>query len=660
MAVKLPFAGRFPLAGRAGIALAHDTAMAALSFPLALYLRLGRSFAWQTEPYLFTGLALFTAIAATVFVATGLYRGVWRYASMMDMVAILRAVAMTLLLFLPVLFLVNRLDGLPRSALVINGFLLLFLLGAPRFAYRIWRDRSLEHLLERETGGRATVLLIGAGDAAELFVREMARDRAAPYRVVGMLDPAAARIGRNIQGVAVLGGLGQAAAAIDRLAAQGRAPQRLIVADDAVDGAALAGLLDLAEAKGLTLAKLPRLTELKPGVGEDRYAARPIALEDLLGRPKRVLDRAPVERLVAGRRVLVTGAGGSIGSELARQIAALAPTRLSLLDHSESLLHAIATEIARARPDLSLDLELCDVRDRARLERSLAAGAPEIVFHAAALKHVPLCELHPGEAALTNVVGTRNVAVAARKAGAKAMVLISTDKAVEPESVLGATKRLAESYCQALDRTGGPDATRFVAVRFGNVLGSSGSVVPLFQQQIAMGGPVTVTDPEATRFFMTTAEAVELVLQASALALQGDGRGKVLVLEMGRPVKILDLARQMIRLSGKRPGHDIEIRFTGLRPGEKRTEALFDPGERPVQTAVAGILQAEPATRSLIELEAGIDRLAAAARESRIQPLIEALQGLVPDYRPQGALAALPGSDQAERGGAALSNHAAS
>lgn len=660
MAVKLPFAGRFPLAGRAGIALLHDTAMAALSFPLALYLRLGGSFARMTEPYLFTGLAVFTAIAATVFVTTGLYRGVWRYASMMDMVAILRAVAMTLLLFLPVLFLVNRLDGLPRSALVINGFLLLFLLGAPRFAYRIWRDRSLEHLLERETQGRARVLLIGTGDAAELFVREMARNRAAPYRVVGMLDPTGRRVGRSIQGVAVLGGLGQAAAAIDRLAVRARAPQRLIVTDDAVDGAALAELLDLAEAKGLTLARLPRLTELKSGTGEERYATRPIALEDLLGRPRRVLDRGPVEQLVAGRRVLVTGAGGSIGSELARQIASLGPARLTLLDHSESLLYAIAAEIARARPDLPLDLALCDVRDRARLERSLAVAAPEILFHAAAMKHVPLCELHPDEAALTNVVGTRNVAGAAHKSGARAMVLISTDKAVAPESVLGATKRLAEAYCQALDRTGGPDATRFAAVRFGNVLGSSGSVVPLFQQQIASGGPVTVTDPEATRFFMTTAEAVELVLQASALALEGDGRGKLLVLEMGRPVKILDLARQMIRLSGKRPGRDIEIRFTGLRPGEKRTEALFGPEERPAPTPVPGILQAEPRIGSPIELEGGIDRLAAAAREGRIGPLIETLQALVPEYRPQGALAAAGESKTSGPGRTALPNQAAS
>jgi O-antigen biosynthesis protein WbqV len=637
---------RLHLGGRAGIALLHDTIMAAVSFPLALYLRLGAlAFPWQTAPYLWQGTAIFTAIAVAVFVASGFYRGVWRYASLRDMLEIGRAVLITLLLFIPVLFLFNRLEGLPRSTLVINGFLLLFLLGTPRFAYRIWKDGGLDHLLERNHGGRASVLLIGAGDAAELFLRDMARGTTAPYRVVGLLDPSGRRAGRRIQGIPVWGGLAEAGPVIDRLIARGEPLQRLILTDESLDGAAIAQLLDLAQGKGLTLARLPRLTELKPGMEAERYAVRAIALEDLLGRPRRVLDRTPVERLVAGRRLLVTGAGGSIGAELCRQIAALAPARLTLLDHSEALLHAIATELAAHHPGLPIETQLCDLRERGRLERAVGSAAPEIVFHAAALKHVPVCERHPDEAVLTNVVGTRHLAAAATKAGAAAMVVISTDKAVEPESILGATKKLAESYCQALDRSAGPGATRFVAVRFGNVLGSSGSVVPLFQKQIAEGGPVTVTDPAMTRFFMTTEEAVELVLQASAPALAGPARGKVLVLEMGRPVRILDLARQMIRLSGRRPDHDIAIAITGLRPGEKLAEALFAPGENPAPTAVAGVLQAEPRAASLPELEAGIERLAAAARDGRIGLLIETLTALVPEYRPQGAYAShkLPG-----------------
>jgi O-antigen biosynthesis protein WbqV len=637
---------RLHLSGRAGIALLHDTAMAALSFPLALYLRLGATaFPSQTDSYLWLGTALFTAIAATVFIASGFYRGVWRYASMRDMVELGRAVAMTLLLFLPALFLFNRLDGLPRSTLVINGFLLLFLLGGPRFAYRIWKDGGFERLLERSHGGRATVLLVGAGDAAELFLRDMARGATAPYRVVALVDPSGQRVGRRIQGVPVAGSLAEIAPMIDRLIARGDAPQRLILTDDSLDGRSIARLLDLAQSKGLTLARLPRLTELTTGADADRFAVRPIALEDLLGRPRRVLDRGPVERLIAGRRLLVTGAGGSIGAELCRQIAALAPARLTLLDHSESLLQAIATELIAKRPGLAIESQLCDLRDRGRLDRAVAAAAPEFVFHAAALKHVPVCERHPEEAVLTNIVGTRHLAAAAIKAGAAAMVVISTDKAVQPESVLGATKKLAESYCQALDRSAGPGATRFVAVRFGNVLGSSGSVVPLFQKQIAAGGPVTVTDPAMTRFFMTTEEAVELVLQASAPALASQARGKVLVLEMGQPVRILDLARQMIRLSGRQPDRDIPIAFTGLRPGEKLTEALFAPDENPTATAVAGVLQAEPRTASLHELETGIDRLSAAARDGRTGLLIETLTALVPDYRPQGGYAShrLPG-----------------
>ncbi|MGH6883751.1 MAG: polysaccharide biosynthesis protein, partial [Hypericibacter sp.] len=552
---------RLHLGGRAGIALLHDTIMAAISFPLALYLRLGaQAFPWQTSGYLWLGTAIFTVVAATVFVASGFYRGVWRYASLRDMIEIGRAVAIIMLLFLPALFLFNRLEGLPRSTLVINAFVLLFLLGAPRFAYRIWKDGGLDHLLERSHGGRASVLLIGAGDAAELFLRDMARGTTAPYRVVGLIDPSGQRVGRRIQGVPVSGPLEAAAAVIDRLVAKGDAPQRLIVTDDGLDGATIAQLLDLAESKGLTLARLPRLTELKPGARSDRLAVRPIALEDVLGRPRHVLDRTPVERLVAGRRLLVTGAGGSIGAELCRQIAALAPARLTLLDHSESLLHAIATELAAKHPKLALATELCDLRDRGRLERAVGSALPEILFHAAALKHVPMVELNPVEGTLTNAIGTRNVADAALNHGALAMVQISTDKAVNPTSIMGASKRVAELYTQALDLEapavcdGVSRRTRFMTVRFGNVLGSSGSVVPLFRRQLEERGPLTVTHPEIKRYFMTVQEAVQLVLQASTHGVHHpDRRGEVFVLDMGEPVKIIDIARQMIRMAGLRP-----------------------------------------------------------------------------------------------------------
>ena len=339
----------------------------------------------------------------------------------------------------------------------------------------------------------------------------------------------------------------------------------------------MAALLDKADALGVTLARLPRMTDFR-AAASGRVELRPIAIEDLLGRPQQVLDRAAMERLIRGRRVLVTGAGGTIGGELARQIAALGPAHLTLLDNTEYALYTIDLEIGERTPDLPRDSVLADVRDRERLRDIVARHAPDLVFHAAALKHVPIVEAHPDEGVLTNAVGTRNVADACRAAGVGAMVLISTDKAVNPATVMGATKRIAESYCQALNlaREAGRDVgpTRFITVRFGNVLGSTGSVVPLFTRQLAQGGPLTVTHPEMTRYFMTVREAVELVLEASALGTAGgpaenSGGSAIFVLDMGEPVRIMDLAQQMIRLAGLTPGDDIEIRITGLRPGRE-------------------------------------------------------------------------------------------
>jgi len=628
-------ATRSPFAGRAGITLLHDVAMAAISFPLSLYLRLGENFWLLAERFFWLGFTLFTGLAAVVFALVGPYRNVWRYASMMDLTAILRAVSLTILLFLPLLFLATRLYGFPRSALVINWFVLLFLLGAPRFAYRLLKDRSLANLFERERAGLSSVLLVGAGDAAELFVREMRRDPASAYRIVGILDENGGRIGRRIQGIEVVGGLADAETAIERLRRGGLAPQRLILTED-LSRERIEALLAIAEANGLSLARLPRLTDFHGGDAAARLALRPIAIEDLLGRPQRVLDRAPVERLVAGRRVLVTGAGGSIGSELCRQIAGLEPALLVLLDHSESLLYAIHAELAAAHPGLVIEPQLCDLRDRPALDRAVEASKPGLVFHAAALKHVPLCEAHPDEAVRTNILGTRNLAAICRAREVEAMVLISTDKAVEPASMLGATKRLAERYCQALDASVA-EGTRFAIVRFGNVLGSSGSVVPLFQAQLARGGPLTVTDPAVERFFMTVGEAVELVLQASAFAVGGGRRGAILVLEMGQAVRIVDLARQMIRLAGKTPGREVEIRFTGLRPGEKLTERLFGAAERPEPTGLPDILQTAAAPADLGALERELDGLEALARAGDGDAIRQALRRLLPGYATSGA-----------------------
>jgi O-antigen biosynthesis protein WbqV len=614
-------------------AFLHDVVMAAVSFFVALALRLGDA-AWQRiVDDLWLPLIIFTAVCALVFWFTGLYRGIWRYASLDDMIAIARAVTLALLVYLPVTFMLTRLDAVPRSMLVINWFVLAFLLSAPRVIYRVFKDRGLQHLLERGAHTRVPVLVIGANDAAEVFIREMARDPAAPYEVLGLVDVKGTRVGRQIRGQQVLGRLDELPEILQQVGTNVRTPQRLILASR-LERDEIQRLLDLAEEQGMTLARLPRLTDFKTGSG-DPIQVQPVAIEDLLGRVQTKLDRGDMGRLVEGRRVLVTGAGGSIGSELVRQIADLRPLHLTLLDNAEGLLYEIDLELGEQHPELSRDAVLADVRDRERLTRLFTQAAPDLVFHAAAFKQIPLVETNPIEGVVTNVDGTRNTADACRKAGVAGMVLISTDKAINPSSVMGATKRLAESYCQALDLTDGTH-TRFVTVRFGNVLGSTGSVVPLFQRQLAAGGPLTVTHPDMERYFMTVREAVELVLQASALGMEGgrDDSGKIYVLNMGEPVKITELARQMIRLAGLRPERDVEIVYTGPRPGEKLTEELFHDHESLVATRHPGLLLAAPRTTNLELLIRGLDELAERAGTGQGQEVLDLLQRLVPEYRP--------------------------
>ena len=624
---------------RAGLAVLHDSGMAALSFVAALYLRLGADFWPQTQNFLVEGTLLFTAIATVTFITMGLYRGVWRYASLNDLIAITKAVTVALTLFTIAMFLITRLELLPRSTVIINWLLLLALLGGPRFIYRLAKDGSLVGLADRGYDARIPVLMIGAGDRGEGFLRAMRRP-GEHYRVVGILDDDQSRIGRNIHGIPVLGRRADLADTVHRLRGRGQRPHRLLLADERLDGADVGALLEQAEAHGMTLSRVPRPTDFAESSGQSGEShaveARPIALEDLLGRPQTRLDREAMRALVTGRRVLITGAGGTIGAELARQIGQLAPAALTLLDSSEFNLYRIDLEIGTSMTDLAHDAVLGDIRDAAALESAFAHARPELVFHAAALKHVPIAEAQACEAVLTNVVGTRNIADAARRHGARAMVQISTDKAVNPTNVMGTTKRLAESYCQALDEVSGADGTRYLTVRFGNVIGSTGSVVPLFQKQLAAGGPLTVTHPDMQRYFMTVREAVELVLQASAMGLDkhsGTPRGGIFVLDMGEPVRILDLARQMIRLAGKRPGEDIEIAIVGPRPGEKLFEELFHSGEPMVRTAHQGIRLARPRAGDVETVARAIDAIDALARDHDDDPVRQRLHALVPEYQ---------------------------
>ena len=618
------------------VAAVHDMFMAGLSFVLALYLRYGDAMMDATRAYLVEGTILFTVVCGVIFWRMRFYRALWRYASLSDLIALTKGVTLAILIFIPLLFFATRLEDYPRSATIINWFVLLALLGGPRFIYRMIKDRGIGWALARasriEPENRIPVLLIGAGDAAEMFIREMTRGRVrAPYRVVGALDDDRCIIGGQIHGVRIFAAINDVAEVVEKLTRRGERPQRLLLSER-VPGETVRELLDAADHLGLTLARLPRLTDFQSGEIEDAAEVRPIAIEDLLGRPQTVLDRAAMAALIEGRRVMVTGAGGTIGGELTRQVASYGPAHLVLFDNAEFNLYEIDGEIAEHYPEMSRTTILGDIRDRGRIDQVLAREKPELLFHAAAFKHVPMVEANPNEGVLTNVVGTRNLADACSAAGIKTMVMISTDKAVNPSSVMGATKRIAELYCQALGASS--SGTRFVTVRFGNVLGSTGSVVPLFQRQLAAGGPLTVTHPDMTRYFMTVREAVELVLQATAIEGSETRGGDIFVLEMGAPVRIDELARQMIRLAGLRPDEDIAIEYSGVREGEKMHEELFLSDETPAPTSRAGVLLATSQAADLDELRRLLNELADAARARRTTETFALIHRIVPAYAP--------------------------
>ncbi|MER2520493.1 MAG: nucleoside-diphosphate sugar epimerase/dehydratase [Bdellovibrionales bacterium] len=612
--------------------------MAALAFLLALYLRLGSEWTQVPGDTLAVWLGLFALTCAVSFVVFGLHRNIWAFASLSDLIDIARASGIGVLAFVLLAFVTTRLESIPRTVPFIAWFVMLAGMGGGRMAFRLWRERRLSVLWERSGGGRINILLVGAGDETDLFLRAISADPQAPYRVVGIIGENAKRVGHKIHGVPVLGEVEELSRVVSDLRALDRAPSRLVLTRGMArfNGALIAQLLEQASMLGLSLSRLPALTELRSDLGASSPLAlrdQPVVLEDLLGRPETKLNRQDIAALVKDRRVLLTGAGGSIGSELARQIAALGPSHLALLDFGEFNLYKIDLEIREKFPDINLSAVLADVRDTARIEQVFASERPDLVFHAAAIKHVPLAEANIREAIYTNAHGTRAVADCAARAKSIAMVTISTDKAVRPSSVMGATKRLAEMYMQALDLAAAVP-TRFITVRFGNVLGSTGSVVPRFQDQLAKGGPLTVTHPDVTRYFMTIREAVELVLQASTFGVRpNDKRGKVLVLDMGQPVKIADLARQMIRLAGHKPEEDIKIVYTGLRPGEKLHEELFADSEELMPSGVDGVKVAKSPSGDLKALRRALSdltkELEGACGEGKALAMLSAL---VPEF----------------------------
>lgn len=624
------------------LAFSHDIAMAALSFWLALYLRVSGDFSILPVGSAFAASLLFTLTCGVVFWMHGLYRSIWAFASLRDLTEILRASTLAVAIFLAIAFVTTRLEGVPRTVPFMAWFIMLAGLGGSRMMFRLLRERRLSALWERSGGGRVNVLLVGAGDEADIFMRAVSANPQAAYHVVGIVGENAKRVGRTIHGVNVIGTVEQLPAIVTKLREQNQGPTRLILTRSVsrFNSGLVAQLLEQSTALGLSLSRLPALTDLRSDVGAAMTVRdQPLALEDLLGRPETKLNRSDIRAMIKGKRVLVTGAGGTIGSELVRQIAALEPKHLTLVEFCEFNLYRIDMETRETFPYQPLHSRIGDVRDAARMKQLFAEEKPDLVFHAAAIKHVPIAEENIREAILTNAVGTRIIADCCAHFGIAAMVLISTDKAVYPSSVMGATKRLAEMYCQALDLAS--NTTRFITVRFGNVLGSTGSVVPRFQEQLAKGGPLTVTHPDITRYFMTVHEAVELVLQASALGVRpGDQRGKVLVLDMGEPVKIADLARQMIRLAGLRPDEDIKITYTGLRPGEKLHEELFAEAEELIPSAADGVKLGKATTVELPFLQQQLGDYAIRLREGLGEDSsVAKLSELVPEFkRPQQEL----------------------
>lgn len=620
--------------GFAHFACLHDICMASISVTVALLIVPGNLIGAGAETGFEADILVFTVLAAIAFLIFRPYRSLWRYTSLSDLLSIVTVSTVVALTYLAI----DRATGslsVAEWGTYINAWLLMVvLLSGPRVAARLAAAPSVRPKIENRDDYVA-LLLLGAGDATELFLRALRRDPASRFRVVGIVDEMGANFRRSIHGIEVLGSPENLEAVVQKLDKKGKRPSRLVVTEEHLSPASLKAMLDEAERLGLTLSRIPRLTELRADI-DRRIEVKPIAIEDLLGRPQTLLDRGSMRDLCHGARVLVTGAGGTIGGELVRQISAFSPEEIILVDNSEFHLYGIDMEVAERFPDVSRSVVMADVRDRTRVFDVFEKHQPALVFHAAAMKHVPMVEMHPSEGVLTNIRGTRNIADAARATRVSTMVLISTDKAVNPTSVMGATKRVAECYCQALDiDTASENGTRFLTVRFGNVLGSTGSVVPLFQKQLAQGGPLTVTHPAVTRYFMTTREAVALVLQASALGTRSqEHRGSIYTLEMGSAVRIQDLARQMIRLAGLRPGEDIDILYTGLRPGEKLYEEPLHQSEELLPTELDGILLASPRTADFAMLERLITKLIEVAATSNVDDALKLIKTVVPEYTP--------------------------
>jgi O-antigen biosynthesis protein WbqV len=583
----------------------------------------------------------FMLVSVVMNILFGVHRGSWRYVSLPDMFTIFKAVMSSVIVYTVAAFLISRGENVPRSVPILTAILLMAGWAAPRVAYRLAVEghflRGLLHRAPRPEKGRRNVLVLGFTNKAESFIRTWLRSGTSEFNVLGVIESSLIANSGSVHGIKVIGTFEDLPAIAERLKLQGLPVTELVVAEVSPSRKRLSEIVQITNSIGMRASRISDLTSPQSIADGQAVVTRPIELRDLLGRQEVTTDVSRVAELIENKVVLTTGAGGSIGSELVFQIASFRPKQLILADSSEHNTYKLDSEVRQRFPDLDIVTRLVDVREASRLDRLFEAYRPEVVFHAAALKHVPLIEDNPIEGIKTNILGTRNAVNAAMAHGASAFIMISTDKAVNPTNVMGATKRAAEAYCQAMDLAS--ENTRFKTVRFGNVLGSSGSVVPRFQEQIRAGGPVTVTHPNIVRFFMTIPEAVRLVLHASSHALgRKSERGKIMVLDMGEPVRIVDLAERMIQLAGYKPGTDIEIVFSGLRPGEKLYEELFDPSEVQNSEAKEGYVIASPRVINQALLLSTIKRLEEAVAAEDVVRALELVRHIVPEYKaaPQG------------------------
>ncbi|HEU0053077.1 MAG TPA: nucleoside-diphosphate sugar epimerase/dehydratase [Longimicrobium sp.] len=588
-----------------------------LAYRFAFGLRFDLSVPAEVDPVFWGTVWYLTAARLGSFALFGLYRGWFRHAGMRDLEDLVKAVTLSSLALLTILFLTQQASSLPRSILAIDWVVAVLVFGGMRFVVRSMRERRV---WPRRPAGVRRAVIVGAGAAAERLLRECSRGEGDIWPVA-IVDDDPDKRGMRLHGVPVVGAVSELESVVARSGAR-----LLVIAIPSAGRDDMRRIVDACLATGHDFKIVPSLRELLDGrarLGE----LRSVQIEDLLGRDTIELELDGPRSDLQGRTVLVTGGAGSIGSELARQVARFAPGRLIVLDQAESPLYFVHLELEAAHPGLEVVPLVADITDQARMERVFARWRPDYVFHAAAYKHVPLMEENTVEAVRNNVLGTLTVAQCAAAAGAAKFVLISTDKAVHPSSVMGATKRVAEQLVlgwPALVQSG----TDFRAVRFGNVLGSDGSVIPLFKRQMAAGQPLTVTHPEVTRYFMTIPEAVQLVLQAAALP---EAAGRICMLEMGEPVKIVELAENLIRLSGLEPYRDVPIVFTGLRPGEKLHEELMSSTEATVPTQLPKIRIVRAAEPECGALTSGLDRLGAAVAMGSAEDVLVGMCALVPE-----------------------------